>query len=321
MGGSRSASRPKRQSTKSSVSYVESDDDEEFLPSSRAGASSAADNRRSNLRGTSHVEDLGIAKGRRTIIVKHPTRPQVFPMLPPLCPDAIERSLSVTLQISSVALYPALPLGCPKMHSTEHLVFANRADWILASSSSNQYIVVANKFLVQAGRKKDGTTTVAEIYRFVFPCKLGQIVVQFSVGYRKHRFFSGGSLCLFVSCIPLNAQDPPKEFIPKEVPKKVQKESPVAEKVEASRRKYVEVSGSEDEDENENPILQKEYSAFKYLLEAASDARDEEQEEAAPLSVHRPCSEEIKPESPERVQEQEVPFLCLSPYLWILLCL
>ena len=162
MGGSRSASRPKRQSKKSSVSYVESDDDEEFLPSSRAGAAAAAaDNRRSNLRGTSHVEDLGIAKGRRTIIVKHPTRPQVFPMLPPLCRDAIERSLFVILQISSVALYPALPLGCPKMHSPEQLVFANRADWILASSSSNQYIVVANKFLVQAGRKREGTTTVA----------------------------------------------------------------------------------------------------------------------------------------------------------------
>ena len=178
------------------------DDDEEFLPSSRAAA--AADNRRSNLRGTSHVEDLGIAKGRRTIIVKHPTRPQVFPMLPPLCPDAIERSLSVTLQISSVALYPALPLGCPKMHSTKHLVFSNYADWILASSSSNQYIVVANKFLGQAGSKREGTTTVAEIYRFVFSCKLGQIVVQFSVGYRKHRLFSGGSLCLFVSRILMN---------------------------------------------------------------------------------------------------------------------
>jgi hypothetical protein len=140
-------------------------------------------------------------------------------------------------------------------------------------------------------------------------------VVQFSVGYRKHRFFSGGSRCLFVSCIILNAQDPPKEL----VPKKVQRESPVPEKVEASRRKYVEVSTSEDE--NENPILQKEYSAFKYLLEAASDAREEEQEEAAPPPVHRPCSEGIKPESPERVQEQEVPFLCLSSYLWILLCL
>ena len=179
--------------------------------------------------------------------------------------------------------------------------------------------VVASKFLGQGGNKSKGTTIVAEIYIFVFSCKLGQIVVQFSVGYRKHRFFSGGSRCLFVSCILSNAQDPPKEIIPKEVPKKVQKESPVAEKVEASRRKYVEVSDSEDE--NENPILQKEYSAFKYLLEAASDARDEEHEEAAPPSVHRPCSEGIKPESPERVQEQEVPFLCLSSYLWILLCL
>ena len=144
-------------------------------------------------------------------------------------------------------------------------------------------------------------------------------MVQFSVGYGEHRFFTGGSLCLFVSCILLNVQDPPKEFIPKEVPKKVQKESPVPEKVEASRRKYVEISASEDE--NENPVLQKEYSAFKYLLEAASDARNEEHEEAAPPSVHRPCSEGIKLESPERVQDQEVPFFCLSPYLWILFCL
>ena len=95
MGGSRSASRPKRQSKKSSVSYVESDDDdEEFLPSSRAAA--AADNRRSNLRGTSHVEDLGIAKGRRTIIVKHPTRPQVFPCFL-LCVEMRSKDRSLSL--------------------------------------------------------------------------------------------------------------------------------------------------------------------------------------------------------------------------------
>lgn len=164
----------------------------------------------------------------------------------------------------------------------------------------------------QGGNKSKETAIVAETHRFVFSCKLGRILVQFRVGCRKHRFFSGGSLCLFVSCILLNAQDPPKEIIPKAVPKKGQKESPVAEKVEASRRKFMQVSDSEDE--NENPILQKEYSAFKYLLEAASDARDEEQGEAAPPPVHQPCSEGIKPESPERVQEQEVPFLFLSTY-------
>lgn len=101
MGGSRSASRPKRQSKKSSVSYVESDDDdEEFLPSSRAGAATADNRRSSNLRGTGSVEDLGIAKGRRTIIVKHPTRPQVLLMLPPLCRVSIKRSFSANLHSS-----------------------------------------------------------------------------------------------------------------------------------------------------------------------------------------------------------------------------
>lgn len=36
--------------------------------------------------------------------------------------------------------------------------------------------MVANKFLVPVGSKREGTTTVAEIHRFLSSCKLGQIV-------------------------------------------------------------------------------------------------------------------------------------------------
>lgn len=71
MKGSRGASRPPRQA-RSGVTYKESDDDDddEFVPNARLPSSDVV-GRRSSLRNSVvEGEELGIAKGKRTLTLK-----------------------------------------------------------------------------------------------------------------------------------------------------------------------------------------------------------------------------------------------------------
>lgn len=72
MGGSRPGSRPQRQS-KSAVSYRESDDDD-FFPNAKQSAEVSG--RKSSLRN--NKEEVEIAKGRRSLTLKKPSRSQVW---------------------------------------------------------------------------------------------------------------------------------------------------------------------------------------------------------------------------------------------------
>lgn len=68
--GSRVVSRPPRQA-RSGVTYKESDDDDdEFVPNARLPSSDVVGRRTSLRNSVVEVEELGVAKGKRTLTLK-----------------------------------------------------------------------------------------------------------------------------------------------------------------------------------------------------------------------------------------------------------